>query len=257
MTFRMLPKPEKKVPSVSGPESASQNSLKLETADTDPSRSMQSGTKLSIKIKRTELTGSGSSGGPSKEIESVLPRAELIARRCHVCRGPHEHDVNLALLSGEPVRSIGQRYGYSKSSLLRHFHRCIPQSLVMARQSKKIGEAEFVTAELCKMVRNTKHIMALAEKAGDTRTSLMAIRELRGLYEVLSRPVAQSNPAAQVNILVAPELLALREEILKAIEPFPEARAAVSRALTAAANSRANSRKSSKVQSMRDDEQES
>jgi hypothetical protein len=253
----MLLKPKKNVTPVSGPASTLQNSLKLGTADTDPSRSMQSGTKLPIKVKRTEQTGSGSSGGPSKEIESVVPRAKQIANRCHVCRGPHEHEVNLALLSGEPVRSIGERFSYSKSSLLRHFHKCIPQSVIMARQSKKVSEAEFVAAELCKMVRNAKRIMALAEKAGDARTSLMAIRELRGLYEVLSRPVAQSNPAAQVNILVAPELLALREEILKAIEPFPEARAAVSRALTAAANSRANSRKSSKVQSMRDDEQES
>jgi hypothetical protein len=193
--------------------------------------------------------------GSSTKLESVVPRVTLIARRCHVCRGRHEHDVNLALLSGEPVRSIGQRYGYSKSSLLRHFHSCIPQSLVMARQSEKIGEAEFVAAELCKMVRDAKHIMALAEKAGDARTSLMAIRELRGLYEVLSRPAAQSNPAAQVNILVAPELLALREEILRAIEPFPEARAAVSQALMAAANSQAPSRKLSRVQSMRDAKQ--
>lgn len=174
----------------------------------------------------------------STEIVSVVPRTKL-PLRCHVCRGPLEHEVNLALLSGEPVRSIAERFGYSKSSLLRHFHKCIPQSLVMARQSKKIGEAEFVAAELCKMVRDAKRILAMAEKAGDMRTALMAIRELRGLYEVLSRPAPQSNPAADVNILVAPGLLALREEILKAIEPFPEARTAVSQALSVAANSQA------------------
>ena len=181
---------------------------------------------------------------PTKSATSSTKRSvKLFLSRCHVCRGPHEREINVALVSGEPVRSIGERFGCSKSSLLRHFHKCVPESLVMARQSKKIAEAEFVAAELCKMVRDAKRIMALAEKAGDARTSLIAIRELRGLYEVLSRPVAQSNPAAHVNILVAPELLALREEILKAIEPFPEARAAVSQALMAAANSQTPSRK--------------
>src|SRR4051812_21840484 len=79
-------------------------------------------------------------------------RAKLMAVRCRVCRTRNERDVNLAFLSGEPVRSIEQRTGFSKSALLRHFHSCVPKSVIMARQSGKIADAEFVTAELCKMI---------------------------------------------------------------------------------------------------------
>lgn len=109
--------------------------------------------------------------------------------RCKVCRSPNEHDVNVALVSGEAVRSIAARFGHSKSSLLRHYHECLPQSLIAAQQTKKLTEAEFILAEVCRMVGDVKRMLALAEKAGDLRTALRAVRELRGLYESSANPL--------------------------------------------------------------------
>ncbi len=166
--------------------------------------------------------------------------------RCKVCRSPNEHDVNVALVSGEAVRSIAARFGHSKSSLLRHYHDCLPRSLIIAQQTKKLTESEFILAEICRMVGDAKRILALAEKAGDLRTALSAVRELRGLYEVMSRSaVPQSNPSAQVNVLVAPDILALRQTLLQALDPFPEARTVVAQALVTAANTRAQTAKPS------------
>src|ERR1051325_1740432 len=80
-------------------------------------------------------------------------RASMPTRRprCKVCRSPNEHDVNVALVSGEAVRSIAERFGHSKSSLLRHKHGCVPRSLIMAQQTKGLTESEFILAEICRM----------------------------------------------------------------------------------------------------------
>jgi len=166
--------------------------------------------------------------------------------RCKVCRSPNEHDVNVALVSGEAVRSIAARFGLSKSSLLRHFNECVPQSLIMAQQTKRLTEAEFILAEVCHLVADAKRILALAEQAGDLRTALRAIRELRGLCELMGRPaVPPSNPSAQVNVLLAPDMLALRQMLLQALDPFPEARTVVAQALVTAADTTAQPANSS------------
>jgi hypothetical protein len=172
----------------------------------------------------------------STEKQLPVTRHKLFGTRCTICRGPHAAEISLALVSGQSARLIAATYGHSKSAVLRHAHNCVPRSLVMAKQSKGISEAEFIKAELCNLVERTKLMMHQAEKSGHVRSFLSAAREIRGLYEVILRPSTQSTAAAQVNVSVAPELEEFRKILLAELERYPEQRELVAQALRAAAN---------------------
>jgi len=78
----------------------------------------------------------------------------------------------------------------------------------------------------------TLAILATAEKAKQLPVALMAIREARGNLELLGKFTGKLRPETQVNVLVAsPEWLALRERLADALEPYPDALAAVQEAI--------------------------
>jgi len=154
-----------------------------------------------------------------------------MTRTCTICRHPDEHTINLALLSGAPLRSIAVRHGVSKTSLTRHKLAHLPRDLVQARHTQKIAEADLLLANVCKLQSRTEDILVEAETSGDARVALAAIREMRSTLEFLARLAGELRDSPQVNVLITPEYQRLRTLIVEALAPYPEARAAVARAL--------------------------
>jgi hypothetical protein len=75
-------------------------------------------------------------------------------------------------------------------------------------------------------------ILDAAEKEGDARTALGAIREARANLELLARLEGElaDNPQPG-DLLGSPEWLAIRAALLEALRAFPEARAEVAEKL--------------------------
>jgi hypothetical protein len=82
-------------------------------------------------------------------------------------------------------------------------------------------------------------ILGKAEEAGELRTALGAIREARGNLELLAKLLGELDERPVVNLNLSPEWLELRAVIVTALEPHPEARGAVLRALESGGNGRA------------------
>jgi hypothetical protein len=80
-------------------------------------------------------------------------------------------------------------------------------------------------------MRAAETVLDLGEKSGDFRIILSAVRELRPTIELLSRLAGQLKPAGEADSLLAADHRA-RQIILNALEAFPEARVAVSAALS-------------------------
>jgi len=74
-------------------------------------------------------------------------------------------------------------------------------------------------------------ILERAERSQDLQTALRAIREARQCVELLAKLAGELSEAPQVNILLSPQWAEIRRTILVALEPFPEARAAVAEVL--------------------------
>ena len=74
-------------------------------------------------------------------------------------------------------------------------------------------------------------ILALAQDAGDLRTALLGIREARGCLETCLKAEGQIDTRPQINITLNAEWIGLRTLIVKALEPYPQAREAVVHAI--------------------------
>lgn len=73
----------------------------------------------------------------------------------------------------------------------------------------------------------TLTILDKAEDAGELRTALGAIREVRGNLELLAKLLGELDEKPQINILLSPEWLELRAVIVSALAYYPQAREAV------------------------------
>jgi superfamily I DNA/RNA helicase len=115
-------------------------------------------------------------------------------KTCTICRRtPEEREaIEKALLSGEPLRTLGTRYGTSATSLWRHKMYHLPASLAKAHEAGEAARAD----SLMEHVRNLdaraeqlyQHALAILEEARasqDPTTAVKAIREATGVLKQL------------------------------------------------------------------------
>ncbi|MDA2921166.1 hypothetical protein MYX76_17025, partial [Desulfobacterota bacterium AH_259_B03_O07] len=65
----------------------------------------------------------------------------------------------------------------------------------------------------------------------DVKSISMALREARGSLELLARLLGKLQETKVVNVLISPEWLSIKVQILGALEAFPEAKKAITEAL--------------------------
>lgn len=77
-------------------------------------------------------------------------------------------------------------------------------------------------------------ILEAAEAGGQASLALSAVRELKGIVELLARLTGELDERPQLNVLTiagSPEWAMVRQALLSALGPYPEAGSAVARAL--------------------------
>ena len=161
-------------------------------------------------------------------------------RRCTVCAHPELEAINRALVSGEPYRSVANRYeSLSQAAVQRHQENHIPATLAKAREAEEVAHADDLLSDVRSLQARTLAILEAAEETREHRIALAAIREARSNLELLAKLLGELDERPQVNILVSPEWLELRAVIVGALEPFTDARGAVLEAIEGASNGRA------------------
>lgn len=155
-------------------------------------------------------------------------------RVCTVCSHPERRAIDKALVAGEPVAAVASRYlTLHKMALYRHKDEHLPLRLVKAQDAAEAAEADDLLAQVRALQARALGILDTAEAAGQLLAALGAIREARGCLELLGKLMGELDERPQVNILVAPEWLAVRAALLAALQPYPEARVAVAARLQA------------------------
>jgi hypothetical protein len=116
--------------------------------------------------------------------------------------------------------------------LKRHSAEHIPQLLVTANEAVLHSQADDLIRHMRGLQGKTLKLLEEAEAAGDLGTALRGVREARGNIELLARlrQLIDSQPQT-VNLTISSEWLELRTVIVNALESFPEARAALMKAL--------------------------
>jgi len=88
-----------------------------------------------------------------------------------------------------------------------------------------------VLAKIAALEADAKRLQAKAEKSGDYRTAIAALREMVRIVELLAKLQGELTEGTTINILVNPQWLTIRAVIVAALAGYPEARARVVEAL--------------------------
>ena len=160
-----------------------------------------------------------------------------MSRQCSVCAHPESLAINEALiLEGKSNRATASQFGLDKESVRRHKTH-IPDLLVQASDDLQNYETDTILHKIESLERETlEQLEAAKEEGGDRRVVLAAIREQRQNIELLARVAKLIDERPQIDIHLNPEWIELRSLIVMAVQPYPEARESVLRALEGAAN---------------------
>ena len=151
-------------------------------------------------------------------------------RTCTVCAHESRADIDKALVAGTPYRDIALRFSLGVMAVQRHKAH-VAQAIVQVQEAKEEAQALDVVKQLKTINASTVAILHEARQQRDPDIALKAIDRIQRQIELQAKLLGDLDERPQVNILIAPEWLAVRAALLVALLPYPDARTAVVEAL--------------------------
>jgi hypothetical protein len=157
-------------------------------------------------------------------------------RVCSVCSHPDAVEINEALvIEKRSNRTIAKQYGLHYSAVHRHREH-IPQLLAKSHEAEQATQADELLMEVRRLGAKTLQVLHRAESAGELNTMLRAVREARENVRLLAELRGKLDTQPVINLVLAPEWWELRALIVAALEPHPDARESVLRAIRGVEN---------------------
>jgi hypothetical protein len=146
-----------------------------------------------------------------------------VPRVCRACHDAKVDEINSAIAEGRSFRNTAERFGLSLAGLVRH-RQHVAGALAKTRETREVLSAERLVERLAALEREARSILTRAKRAGEHRTALVAVRELREQIEAVGRLAAVAalrQPSGPVTITVdlreadtpPPPLLPARETV--------------------------------------------
>ncbi|MGA2883955.1 MAG: hypothetical protein ABSE80_02210 [Halobacteriota archaeon] len=124
--------------------------------------------------------------------------------------------------------------GCNKSTVSRHMSNCVPRRIRESMKPEPVEVADLnVVNALTTSHQTTLDILQDSLSDRDRKHALLALQtEIRQL-DLMAKVTGQVNTAPQMNFMVNPELVRLKQVIIETLRPYPKARLALSDALDA------------------------
>ena len=154
-----------------------------------------------------------------------------MSRQCSICARPDVNEINQMLISEKPLLQISKKYAISYSALIRHYENHITRDMTRSVDAEKVSNADSLLQKLIEYENDARRYRDMAEEDGDIDLALRAVDRALKCVEIGSKIRGLIQEQTQVNILVNPQWIELRSTIIKALEPYPDARRAIIDAL--------------------------
>jgi hypothetical protein len=166
--------------------------------------------------------------------------------QCNVCAHPERAAIDVGLVEGRSKLLMAKHFGISHHSLWRHWYNHVPAqaraSMLATRTSyahvnldeMRVNETEGLLANAVELRRRFYENGERAEAVGDFRAAVLCYGKILEVLTFIGKLLNQfsGHHAQQVNqLVVSPDYLRLRAALITALQPYPEARAAVARVL--------------------------
>jgi hypothetical protein len=99
------------------------------------------------------------------------------------------------------------------------------------REAEKLAEADRLLVDVKKLQANTLSMLQEARNSGDLRTALVAVEKVRKNIELMLETEGRLDRSPTLNVHLDPEWIELKAVIVAALGRYPDARAAVVRAI--------------------------
>ena len=122
--------------------------------------------------------------------------------------------------------------GCHNSTVSRHMRLCVaPHVAELARKEAREIQSIDVIRQLAQSHQTIQHILEKALSEGKERVALKALEVEIKQFELTAKLTGQLNEAPEVNFMLNPEFVRLKQVIVETLLPYPEARLALSDAL--------------------------
>jgi len=140
-----------------------------------------------------------------------------MGRTCTVCAHAERHAIDTALVGGGVLRDIAGQYSLTKSAVERHKAEHLPVALAAAAGAEETRQALDVRQQLRTINAAALTVLRDARTARDGELALKAIDRIHKQIELQAKLLGELDERPVVNVLVAPEWLALRGRIVGAL----------------------------------------
>lgn len=157
-----------------------------------------------------------------------------MTQTCRTCRHPKREKIEAAILAGQTIRGTALAFDLTPSSVDRHARHCIKRDISVSRKRKMVSDGDSILDKVGKLEAEARRLKAKAEKKGDIRTALSAVRELTRICELMAKLHGELKDGPTVNVAIVQSLewQQLRTRIVSALAPHPDAQNAVLQVLT-------------------------
>jgi hypothetical protein len=152
-------------------------------------------------------------------------------RTCTICSHTERSAIEAALVAGTSNRRIAAQFNIAEQSVRRHAGQHVKQQIAEHKDAREEAQALDVVRQLVSINGTTQAILAAVHKSRQYNIALRAIDRVQRQLELQAKLLGQLDERSQVNVLLAPEWIVIREVVLAALWPFVEARVAVAAAL--------------------------
>ena len=154
---------------------------------------------------------------------------------CSICTSPSRGTIDSLLLEGRTLSVIAKEFHATKSSLSRHRRHMgqVLSSAMERKRQKAEAEGDQLLERFEYLWLKALKILDDAEANNSQAIAVSTIRELRGILNSIGT-FSGKLPSQTTNIAVFfqnPKWIETRQNLMRALEPYPEARNAVMAAL--------------------------
>jgi hypothetical protein len=168
-----------------------------------------------------------------------------VGARCTVCTHSDRAQIELGLARKVGLKTLATKYGLSKTALSRHSQNHMPpQVRALMRATGKTcevdldelrrTESEGLLGTAVALRARLYRQLDMAEEVGDLRAAASLdgrILDSLSFVAKLLGEISTHNQTTVNQLVVSPQYLELRTALVQALQPFPQARRAVSEVL--------------------------
>ena len=164
---------------------------------------------------------------------------------CTVCAHKARHAIEIGLAHKVPARALGQRFGLSADSILRHAKNHLTAAMRAAiltaqrpsaidLEALQTSETEGLLGQLVVQRARLQQHGDLALELGDVRGAVAVETAITANLTLVAKLLGQlvsQHHITSTSLLISPDYLRLRAALVQALRPYPDAARAVGAAL--------------------------